>query len=237
MSTVFYVSYGALWLLVLVLGVLLLLLYRHFGMMSLGTLEGVQRDGLPVGAEAPAISGITASGVDDGWDPGRGQSELVIFASPDCEPCKTVLPAVNRLAAVAGDRLGITAVVPGPRESIQRLVDQYEPPYLAFAEDGSGAFNRFRVRVTPFAFVIGADGRVLAKGLCNDPNRLQELLVAGGLDAEARAMSAPGQPLHLVRRETGSTIGNGVATGAGSTAGIGSGHKNGNGNGTGRTPR
>jgi len=45
MSPVFYVSYGALWLLVLVLGVLVLLLYRHFGMMAMGTLEGVQRDG------------------------------------------------------------------------------------------------------------------------------------------------------------------------------------------------
>ncbi len=54
MSTLFYVSYVALWVLLLTMGVLVLLLYRHFGMMSLGTLEGVQRDGLPIGsARAP----------------------------------------------------------------------------------------------------------------------------------------------------------------------------------------
>jgi len=223
MSAVFWVSYGALWLLVLVMGVLLLLLYRHFGMMSLGTLEGVQRDGLPVGSEAPPIGGITAAGNDEGWEPRRGRSELLVFASPDCEPCKTVMPAVNRLATAAGDELGVTAVVPGPRESVERLVAQYDPPYLCFAEDGSGAFNRFRVRVTPFAFVVGADGRVLAKGLCNDPARLRELLSAGGLEAAAQAVGPGAQPLHLVRREVGAPVASGAA--------------NGNGNGTGRPPR
>lgn len=242
MSTVFYVSYGALWLLVLVLGGLLLLLYRHFGMMSLGTLEGVQRDGLPVGAEAPPISGITATGADDGWDPGRGRPELVVFASPDCEPCKTVLPAVNRLATAAGNRLGVTAIVPGPQESVERLVAQYDPPYLCIAEDGSGAFNRFRVRVTPFAFVIGKDGRVLAKGLCNDPVRLRELLAAGGLEAESRMIGAPGQPLNLVRREVGAAVAGGGGdgrSGGGLGAGRGSrnGHGHGNGNGTDRPSR
>ena len=65
MSTLFYVSYVALWLLLLTIGVLVLLLYRHFGVMSLGTLEGVQRDGLPIGsvAEADAVAWARASGV------------------------------------------------------------------------------------------------------------------------------------------------------------------------------
>ena len=210
MSTVFYVSYGALWLLVLTMGVLLLLLYRHFGMMSLGTLEGVQRDGLPVGAVAPPIGGVTAAGEDEGWEPRRGRPELLLFASPDCEPCKTVLPYVNRLAT-KGKGLGITAVVPGPRESVARLVEQYDPPYPCLAEDGSGAFNRFRVRVTPFAFVIGADGRVLAKGLCNDPGRLRDLMAAGGVEEAATAIGTPGQPLQMVRRGSG----NGTETGVG----------------------
>ena len=69
MSTLFYVSYAALWLLLLTIGVLVLLLYRHFGVMSLGTLEGVQRDGLPIGSVAPPISGVTAAGQDTSWQP------------------------------------------------------------------------------------------------------------------------------------------------------------------------
>jgi hypothetical protein len=212
MSAVFYVSYGALWLLILVLGVLVLLLYRHFGMMAMGTLEGVQRDGLAIGTVAPAIGGVTPQGDDIAWEPSRGRPELLIFASPDCEPCKTVLPYVNRLGEMRGQAVGITAVVPGPRDAVARLVDQYDPPYPCMAEDGSGAFNRFQVRVTPFGFVIGTDGRVLAKGLCSDPARLRSLLNAGGLEDEAKALTAPSQPIQLVRREAGSTNGVGGAT-------------------------
>ena len=85
MSILFYVSYAALWLLLLTIGVLVLLLYRHFGVMSLGTLEGVQRDGLPIGSAAPPISGVTAAGPDTSWQPQRGQPQLLLFAAPDCE--------------------------------------------------------------------------------------------------------------------------------------------------------
>ncbi|PZW20539.1 hypothetical protein EI42_05912 [Thermosporothrix hazakensis] len=38
----FYALYFLLWLLVLFLSVLLLLVYRHFGFLALGTVEGVQ---------------------------------------------------------------------------------------------------------------------------------------------------------------------------------------------------
>ncbi len=213
MSTLFYVSYAALWLLLLVIGVLLLLLYRHFGVMALGTLEGVQRDGLPVGAVAPPIGGVTATGEDRGWEPRSGRPELLLFVSPDCKPCETLLPVVNRLGATpAGRGIGITAFVPGPRESVARLVERYDPAYPCLAEDGSGAFGRFRVRVTPFAFLIGADGRVLAKGLVSDPARLRELLAVGGAEDAAAAVGTSSQPLHLVANGAGGTSEIGGAT-------------------------
>lgn len=198
MSGLFLVSYVALWVLVVVLAALLLLLYRHFGMMSLGTLEGVQRDGLPVGSVAPRISGVTASGQDAGWDPRQGKPQLLMFAAPDCEPCAAVLPHVERLARARDVDLGVAAVVPGPRQEVVRLVERYDPSYLSLADDGSGAFERFRVRVTPFGFVIGADGRVLAKGLCSDQHRLRQLLMAAGLREAAAVVEAPAPPLQVV---------------------------------------
>jgi len=200
MPTLFYVSYAALWLLLLTMGVLVLLLYRHFGMMSLGTLEGVQRDGLPIGSVAPPISGITAAGQDIVWEPKRGQPQLLLFAAPDCEPCATVLPHVERLARAVDGGLGIAAVVPGPRDEVARFVERYSPAFPCLAEDGSGAFTRYRVRVTPFGFVVGADGRVLAKGLCGDQVRLRRLLEAADLPDIARAVPAPAQPVQITPR-------------------------------------
>jgi thiol-disulfide isomerase/thioredoxin len=195
MSGILLVSYIALWILVVVMAVLLILLYRHFGMISLGTLEGVQRDGLPVGSVAPAISGVTAAGKDAGWDPKGGRNKVLLFAAPDCEPCANVMPYVNRLAR-SGVDLDVAAVVPGPKVEAVRMQDRYDSPFLTIAEDGSGAFNRFRVRVTPFGFVIGPDGRVLAKGLCGDPARLRHLLNAAGLKEAAAAVQLP-QPVTL----------------------------------------
>ncbi len=213
MSTLFYVSYAALWLLLLTMGVLVLLLYRHFGMMSLGTLEGVQRDGLPIGSVAPAISGITAAGQDTRWEPKRGQPQLLLFAAPDCEPCATVLPHVERLAGAVNGGLGIAAVVPGPRDEVARFVERYRPPFTCLAEDGSGAFTRYRVRVTPFGFVIGTDGRVLAKGLCGDQVRLRGLLEAADLRDIAQAVPATVEKVQIAPRHA-ATAGRVSAMGA-----------------------
>ena len=191
MSTAFYVSYGALWVLVIVLTVLLLLVYRHFGMMTLGTMEGVQRDGLPLGEKAPSVFGVRAGGAETNWQPPPDRSSIVIFASPDCEPCSVVLPAANRLSAMRKADLSLLAVVPGPVESAERMIDQYRLEFDCIAEDGSGAFEKYRVRVTPFAFVVGSDGLVRAKGLCSDPMMLRDLLEAAGLPEVANVVSQP----------------------------------------------
>lgn len=192
MTGILLVSYIALWILVAVMAVLLILLYRHFGMISLGTLEGVQRDGLPVGSVAPAISGITAEGTDAGWEPRSSRYKVLLFAAPDCEPCAAVMPHVNHLAR-ADKNLEVAAVVPGPKAEAILMKERYDSPFLTLAEDGSGAFSRFRVRVTPFGFVIGPDGRVLAKGLCGDPARLRHLLNAAGLKESAALVQSPQQ--------------------------------------------
>ena len=221
MSTLFYVSYVALWLLLLTMGVLVLLLYRHFGVMSLGTLEGVQRDGLPIGSVVPPISGVTAAGQDTRWESRRGQPQLLLFAAPDCEPCATVLPHVERLAQAVNGSLGIAAVVPGPRDEVARFVERYRPSFACLAEDGSGAFTRYRVRVTPFGIIVGSDGRVLAKGLCGDQVRLRGLLEAADLGDVARAVTAPAQPVKATPR-------NPVSTGSGSAVGAASNGVDGN---------
>lgn len=202
MSGFLLVSYVALWVLVVVMAVLLLLLYRHFGMMSLGTLEGVQRDGLAVGSAAPPVGGITADGIDRGWEPKTGRYQLLLFAAPDCEPCATVMPLANRLGRSREAGIDVAAIVPGTKADAVRMVRRYDPPFMTLAEDGSGAFNRFRVRVTPFGFVIGPDGRILAKGLCSDPSRLGGLLQAAGLKDAAALLQTPAQSITLVTAPT-----------------------------------
>ncbi|HYZ78291.1 MAG TPA: redoxin family protein [Gaiellaceae bacterium] len=182
MSSLVLVSHLALWLLLMMNFLLVLTLYRHFGLMSLGTLEGVQRDGLAVGDRTVAIIGVKPNGLDGSWSPSPTRPSLLLFAAPDCEPCRAVFPDINELADT-GD-MDVAVVTDGPQEQAEALGKHITSNNITvLADDASGAFGNYRVRVTPFAFVIGEDGRVRAKGLCNDPLRIRELLDAAGLVA------------------------------------------------------
>jgi len=184
MPVFFYISYTALWLLVLILSVLVLLLYRHFGLATLGTAEGVQRDGLPIGEKAPPFSGLTVQGELIAWEPSHNHITLLGFISPDCSPCARILPYIKQLEKTKHD-IDIVLVTSGPLATITSVVNKFRLPatILSMADDGSGAADTYRVRVSPFAFVIGKDRQILGKGLCDRPERLQTLLEAGGVDA------------------------------------------------------
>lgn len=103
MPAIFYVSYAAIWLLAIVEGLLLLLVYRHFGLQSMQSLEGVHRDGLHVGAVAPPVVGVAANAAPYTWAPDPSHNSLLVFASPTCGPCEQVIPALTELAAMNGD--------------------------------------------------------------------------------------------------------------------------------------
>jgi hypothetical protein len=200
MSTAFYVSYGVLWVLVVVLSVLLLLVYRHFGMMALGTIQGVQRDGIPVGDDAPDITATTPAGQELVLRPGASGPALVVFASPDCEPCSVVLPYLNNFVG-RDSAPELMTLVPGPATTADRMTADHRLLYDCYAEDGSGAFDAYRVRVTPFAFVVGADGRVLSKGLCSEPLMVRDLFAAAGLDDDVVPETLPVTSAHGRREE------------------------------------
>lgn len=184
MNSIFYISYGLLWVLLVLEGTLLLLVYRHFGMMALGSGEGIERDGLAVGDMGLQVAGVTADGGEFTWSPVARQPQLVLFASAGCQPCEAVLPALAEMA-VANSQIGVVAIVPGTKDSARAVVDKFHPPFTCIAENGSGAFNNWLVRVTPFGFIVDEKGKVLAKGLCNDPGRIGVLFERAGLDVQS----------------------------------------------------
>jgi peroxiredoxin len=185
LSSAFYVSYGAMWVLLLVTATGVFLLFRHFGLVSLGSVEGVQRDGLPVGEPAPVVEVSTGDGRPVTWTPSPSTPTLLLFAAAGCDPCELVLPYAAHLMNSNGSDLDVVTIVSGRVENATAVREQLKLPFPCFAEAGGNASDEYRVRVTPFAFVIGDDRRIRAKGLCGTPIRLKELLAAGGLDETA----------------------------------------------------
>jgi uncharacterized membrane protein YphA (DoxX/SURF4 family) len=76
---------------VIVLGGLVLALYRQVGVLTLrlgpGVALEVAQEGPPVGDEAPALDGLARLG-----------SELAVFFSADCRLCRSLAPGVRALA-------------------------------------------------------------------------------------------------------------------------------------------
>lgn len=90
-------------------------------------------------------------------------------------------------------------IVSGPTINAAELAKKFAIPtsIMCVADNGSGAYNQYRVRVTPFAFVVGNDGRIRAKGLCDNPMRLRSLLTASGLTTPP-ALLGGARPLPVV---------------------------------------
>ena len=198
MSTLFYVSYAALWLLLLTMGVLVLLLYRHFGMMSLGTLEGVQRDGLPIGSVAPPISGVTAAGQDTRWEPQARPAPAPPLRRPRLRAVRH-RPPPRRAVGTSGERRprdrGGRAGAEGRSGPVRRALPTR--PFPAWPRTAAALLPVTGCASPRSGSSSAADGRVLAKGLCGDQVRLRGLLEAADLRDVAQALPAPAQPVQI----------------------------------------
>jgi len=182
MPTAFYVSYIFLWLLVAVLALLLFLVYRHFGVLSLGTLEGVQRDGLPIGENAPEIKGLNVRHELVKWSPQEGHRYLLAFVSPTCAPCQKVIPHLLSFAEQSSN-VEIMLIVSGPAVLLEKLVNQYQVPssVVCITDEGNHTYEDYRVRAIPFAFIVAPDQSICAKTLC-DVSHLVDFFKTGELD-------------------------------------------------------
>lgn len=182
MSEGFWVSYAGLWAVVVLLAMLVILLYRHIGLSIMASAEGHNHDGIAVGRNAPAFVAKDQDGMDVEWSPARLTPHLLVFTAPNCAPCERLLPRLNTIAATAGDRFTITDVNLATPEMLADVIARHRPRFPALADGEQKVASLFEVRVTPFAFVIGADGTVASKGLCNTADRLGHLLRAAGVD-------------------------------------------------------
>lgn len=76
--------------------------------------------------------------------------------------------------------IAVIYVTLGLAEGSQRLVSKFSPPEntRVLAEGNSHLFEVYRVRVTPFVFLVDQHGLIVAKGLCDKRERLVQILQA-----------------------------------------------------------
>jgi methylamine dehydrogenase accessory protein MauD len=187
MSALFTLSYVALWILVVLQGLVVLGLARvvHRLQQDGAALATVPLDSERLaGQEAPRISGVDVSGapVDSGDLAGR--LAAVLFVSPSCSSCTVTLDEMHALAGkVEGNLL---VVCRGGTGECQQLARDYNITVPVVADVDEQIGKRFDVAGVPTAVLIGRSGRILRYG---HPERAEEL--EGMLQETPEADEAP----------------------------------------------
>jgi len=167
MEGIWLVSYIVLWAIVLVLILLVILLYRQLGIMYLGSAEGVSRDGLAPGAKAPDFNLTDQYGNAQRLTDYRGKPTVLLFGSPHCSPCRILLPQLHDWAKAHPDVGVLWLNAASEEESLKMVSDTGATLPIVPYTPQENLMDKYRVRVTPFMFLVDESGIVKVKGLVN----------------------------------------------------------------------
>ncbi|MBV9344741.1 MAG: methylamine dehydrogenase accessory protein MauD [Gammaproteobacteria bacterium] len=175
------VSNVILWALVLLLAGVLLAVVRQLGVLHeriapAGALMLTR--GLAVGEAAPRLEVRDLQGelrIIGAATPGR--STLLLFVSPTCPVCKTLLPAVKSSGRHERAWLDVILASDGALEEQRAFVRAQgleAIPYVVSPALGLA----YQVSRLPFAALLDADGVLRARGLVNSREHLESLFEA-----------------------------------------------------------
>ena len=185
MSGVWLASYIVLWVVVLLLAFLLAGALRQLGLLQLrlGDDPGalITDTGLERGAQVPDFTGLDAeSGQLVSLSDLPAVPRMVVFASPGCLSCRELIPGLNEVRKTRGGEFDFLVVCRGDLESCQAFgrMNRLEAPMVV---DTTGQIEKdYLVTLTPFAYLIDHEGRVVIRGVANDWRQLESLLEQEG---------------------------------------------------------
>jgi thiol-disulfide isomerase/thioredoxin/uncharacterized membrane protein YphA (DoxX/SURF4 family) len=151
-------------------------------------------EGLPVGAPAPPfllprLEGGTASLAEL---LALGKPVLLLFVSPTCRPCKSLLPLVRPWEREHDDRLTVALISKGTAEENQQKVARFGARHLLLQSESTVA-EEYEARWTPAGVIVGRDGRLATKTTYGDRSirALVEHALATGAGADSSVQYAP----------------------------------------------
>ena len=176
------VSVVVLWIVVLCLLAVVLALTRQLGVLHeriapVGAL--MLNRGLAVGEPAPAIDVVDLHGAKLRLGAPRtdGKSTLLLFVSPTCPVCKSLLPIVKSSGRDERDWLDIILASDGNTDEHRDYIRANglgAIPYVLSAPLGM----TFQVSRLPFAALLDEAGILRARGLINSREHLESLFEA-----------------------------------------------------------
>jgi methylamine dehydrogenase accessory protein MauD len=183
MTEMLLVSNILLWILVVVLALVVLALARQVGILhervapagALQPTEGPKVGELTEPLQLEDLNGnsVTIGGADAG-----GFVTFILFISPTCPVCKSLVPTAKSLARKESARMRLLFASDGDKReqhvAYAKDLQLNEYPYVLSQSLGMA----YHVSKLPFALLIGADGSLQSKGLVNTREHLESLVEA-----------------------------------------------------------
>jgi peroxiredoxin/uncharacterized membrane protein YphA (DoxX/SURF4 family) len=144
-------------------------------------------EGLPVGAPAPDFSLPSIGGgqvaLRDLLD--YGKPVLLLFVSPNCAPCATILQDVGGWEREYSDRLTIALLSKGSLQDNEKRVAKYGARHLLLVGE-SEVPESYEAKWTPAAVLISPEGKIASQNAYGDES-LRALITGAVLAVEARS--------------------------------------------------
>jgi thiol-disulfide isomerase/thioredoxin len=168
--------YSLVWLLA-ILALAVLLTWLISVPLLRGTPDG--RSGTLVGRAAPALEGVDLDERDWSLDDAGGRITWVNFWATSCEPCRTEMPAMERIAQEYADDLLVLGVNWGEEDAaVADFVRRYGVSYPVLLDPGLDIYYDWAgTDGLPRHYFIGESGTVLREIVGPlDPARMVEIV-------------------------------------------------------------
>jgi hypothetical protein len=150
--------------------ILTAVLFRHLGILIMGTARGVSKSGIAVGRYLPDVDIPLINGRH--WNPAKSveRPSLIYFASPECVECRKVTRELV-LRTHRSDTFDLVTLVFGDIETAQSYADKHGLGHATGAISGDIA-AQLDVEVTPFMYAVTDLGQIASKGLVNSDSQV-----------------------------------------------------------------
>lgn len=179
------ISNIVLWIIVVILALLVFALTRQVGILHervapAGALQPTTGPKVGELTTAMELKSVDGSEVSVGGESESGLASFVLFISPTCPVCKSLVPTAQSLVNSEKHRMQLVFASDGAETEadIQRHRDYVEQlkitayPYIISQALGM----HYQVSKLPFALLIGSDGTLKSKGLVNTREHMESLI-------------------------------------------------------------
>jgi methylamine dehydrogenase accessory protein MauD len=180
--TALAVSNGVLWLVVIALSIALLAVIRQLGVLHeriapVGAL--MLAKGLKVGESTPqiAVQDLEGRSLSLGAVRIDERATLIMFVSPTCPVCKTLLPALKSSLASERDWLDIVLASDGEMTAQREFVLAQRLGGFSYVVSAPLGIS-YQVSRLPFAVLVDSNGVLRARGIVNSREHLESLFEA-----------------------------------------------------------